>query len=111
MPKKNKAGGGGGARQKSRGAPLVLAATERVAPANLPINPSAGAAGRYKMPQLVCITTGKGKSTRTRLDNLAAVAAALERPSSYILLHCSYALSVQADLKDSSLRAEPSRLE
>ena len=92
MPKKNRGGGGMGG---SRGMPLVLISGQRVAAARLPINPLAGAAGRYKMPQLVCIVHGKGKSTRTDLDNLADVASALERPLSYLMHFFQYSLSVK----------------
>jgi hypothetical protein len=45
-----------------------------------------------------------GKSTRTTLDNLPDVAAALERPPSYIIQYFQYALSIKA-LKDGQARA------
>jgi translation initiation factor 2 beta subunit (eIF-2beta)/eIF-5 len=99
-----------------RGAPLVLMAeTERATPLRLPINPAAGAAGRYKMPQLVCTVSGRNQSTAAVLHNLPDVAAALERPPSYITQYISYAASTKPCKPKGggaiSLRVDPSRLE
>ena len=105
-----KKGCGPGSRGK-RAAPLVLIASQRVTPQQLPINPAAGAAGRYKMPQLVCISSGKNQNTRVSLDNLNDVAAALERPPGYIVRYIQYAASVKSAAKDHSLRIDPKRLE
>ena len=90
MPKK-----GSKAKAKTRQVPLVLLASQRVvSPQRLPINPDAGAAGRYRMPQLVCIPTGKGKNSRVVLDNLDVVASSLQRPPNYITQYISYAAGV-----------------
>lgn len=51
---------------------------------------------RYTMPQLLCVHTGKGKSTVTTLQNVPAVARALGRPPSYLVRYFQYALSVPA---------------
>jgi translation initiation factor 5 len=121
MPKKPRGGTGKG--KKARQIPLVLLASARVAsPQRLPINPDAGAAGRYKMPQLVCIPTGKGKNTRVVLDNLDDVAASLQRPPAYITHYISYAAGVGKTRPEGgsqggggssahSLSVEPSRIE
>jgi translation initiation factor 2 beta subunit (eIF-2beta)/eIF-5 len=62
---------------------------------SVPINPLAGAAERYTMPQLLAVRTGRGKSTTTTLPNVDAVAAALERPPLYLVRHFQYSLSIQ----------------
>ena len=106
-------------RRAARAIPLVVVAPQRVAPARLPINPAAGAAGRYQMPQLVCLGSGRGKNTRAVLDNLGDVAAALERPADYITHYIQYAASIKASKEKggsggkgaTSLRIDPSRLE
>lgn len=61
----------------------------------VPINPLAGAAERYTMPQLRVVRTGRGKNATTTLVNIDAVAAALERPPLYLVRHFQYALSIQ----------------
>ena len=113
MPKK-----GSKAKAKARQIPLVLLASQRVAsPQRLPINPDAGAAGRYKMPQLVCIPTGKGKNARVVLDNLDVFASSLQRPPNYITQYIAYAAGVGKSGAGSagagiySLSVDPSRIE
>ena len=94
-----------GSKARRRSVPLVLLASQRVAsPPRLPINPDAGAAGRYKMPQLVCIPTGKGKNARVVLDNLGDVASSLQRPPEYITQYITYAAGV-GKTKESNSRA------
>ena len=66
---------------------------------SVPINPDQRVVDRferYTMPQLICVHTGKGKSTTTRLENVAAVARALGRPPSYLVRYFQYALSIPA---------------
>jgi translation initiation factor 2 beta subunit (eIF-2beta)/eIF-5 len=62
---------------------------------DVPINPRAGAAERYLMPQLLAVRTGRGKATTTSLPNIQDVAAALERPELYLVRHFQYSLSIQ----------------
>ena len=121
MPKKSSKG-----KAKARPTSLVLLASQRVAsPQRLPINPDAGAAGRYKMPQLVCIPAGKGKNARVVLDNIDDFAASLQRPASYIVQYIAYAAGIgrtrESNTRSSagqtsgagvcSLSVDPSRIE
>ncbi len=75
---------------------VIASSSHPIASASsVPINPHAGAAERYTMPQLLVVRTGRGKSATTTLPNVDAVAAALERPALYLVRHFQYSLSIQ----------------
>lgn len=75
---------------------VVVSSSHPIASASsVPINPHAGAAERYTMPQLLVVRTGRGKSATTTLPNVDVVAAALERPPLYLVRHFQYSLSIQ----------------
>lgn len=93
---------------------MVVASSSQPVVASLPvpINPHAGAAERYTMPQLLAVRTGKGKSASTTLPNIESVAAALERPSLYLVRHFQYSLSIQVGAgAQLSGNVDPARLE
>ena len=93
---------------------MVVASSSQPVVASLPvpINPHAGAAERYTMPQLLVVRTGRGKSATTTLPNIESVAAALERPPLYLVRHFQYSLSIQVGAgAQLSGNVDPNRLE
>lgn len=93
---------------------MVVASSSQPVVASLPvpINPHAGAAERYTMPQLLLVRTGRGKSATTTLPNIESVAAALERPPLYLVRHFQYSLSIQVGAgAQLSGNVDPNRLE
>ena len=71
-------------------------------------------ARKHQMPQLLCVSNGRGKNARVTLENLADVAAALERPAGHIAAYMQYALSVKPSTGAGgaiSLRATPAQID
>ncbi|OEL30041.1 Eukaryotic translation initiation factor 5 [Dichanthelium oligosanthes] len=47
---------------------------------------------RYKMPSMITKTEGRGNGIRTKIENIADIAKALDRPASYITKYFGYEL-------------------
>ncbi|CAN6338297.1 unnamed protein product [Urochloa humidicola] len=50
---------------------------------------------RYKMPRMVRKTEGRGNGIRTKIENIADIAKALDRPASYITKYFGYELGAK----------------
>ncbi|CAL4892294.1 unnamed protein product [Urochloa decumbens] len=50
---------------------------------------------RYKMPRMVTKTEGRGNGIRTKIENIADIAKALDRPASYITKYFGYELGAE----------------
>lgn len=53
----------------------------------------------YKMPRMVTRIEGRGNGIRTKIENIADIAKALDRPASYINKYFGYKLGAKNDFE------------
>jgi len=55
---------------------------------------------RYKMPRMITKIEGRGKGTRTKIENMVGIAKALSRPASYITKYFGYKLGANSEFDE-----------
>jgi len=55
---------------------------------------------RYKMPRMITKIEGRGKGTRTKIENMVGIAKALSRPASCITKYFGYKLGANSEFDE-----------